>query len=56
MVIYIYILYGHTIEDHIPVKFELMPLHQEIFFENALTDLEIDNINIHIYKHCHRYE
>ena len=37
-------LYGHTIEDHIPVKFELMPPHQETYFKNALTELEINQI------------
>ena len=39
----IFILYGHTV-DYIPVKFELMPSHQETYLENALTNLEIINI------------
>ena len=38
------IIYGYTIEDNIPVKFKLMPPHQETYFENALKDLEINNI------------
>ena len=38
------ILYGYTIEDHIPVKFKLMPLHQEMYFVIALTNMEINNI------------
>ena len=37
-------LYGHTKEDHVSMKFKLMPPHQETYFENALTYLEIDNI------------
>ena len=40
----VYNLYGYTIEDHIPVKFELMPPPQETYFENALTDPEIIEI------------
>ena len=36
------ILYGHTIEDKIPWKFELMPPHQEPHFKNALINLEIN--------------
>ena len=35
------ILYGLTIEDHIPVKFELITPHQETYFEKALTNLDI---------------
>ena len=38
------IMIGYTIEDYIPVKFELMPPHQETYFENALTEIKINNI------------
>ena len=33
------ILHGYTIENHIPVIFELMPPHQETYCENGLIDL-----------------
>ena len=43
----LFILYGYTIEDHITIKFKLMPQHRKTYFENTLTDLEIDNIEYH---------
>ena len=38
------IMYGYTVEDHIPMKFELMqPIH-EIYFDNDFINLESSNI------------
>ena len=31
------ILYGHTVEDHIPMKFELIHPHQETYYDNGLN-------------------
>ena len=38
------ILYGHTIEDHIPVKFETIAPQEKTYFENAIVNSEINNI------------
>ena len=37
IVMNISILYGHTVEDHIPMKFELIHPHQETYYDNGLN-------------------
>ena len=44
LVMNIAIMYGYTVEDHIPMKFELMqPIH-ETYFDNDFINLESSNI------------
>ena len=38
------IVYGDTIEDHIPLKFQIILPYQKSYFKNAVTNLEIDII------------
>ena len=45
------ILHGYIIEEHNPVEFEVMPPHKETYFENATTDLGINNIT---YYQCNK--
>ena len=37
-------MYGHTVEDHVPIKFELMHALQETYFNSEFINLESSNI------------
>ena len=44
------ILYRHTIEDHIPVKFEIIPPQEETYFGNAISKLETNNTEHYVWN------